>query len=90
MNRKRYPDCIMEMSDCMVCSMMNYGRDCRNNPANNLAYLRHSTKMSQRSFSEYFNIPKRSIENWEGGQREAPAYLIDLIEYKLRSEGLIE
>ena len=51
--------------------------------------LRQASKMTQKEFSEYFNIPKRSVENWEGGQRECPAYLLELMEYKLKNEGII-
>lgn len=51
--------------------------------------LRAAAHMTQQSFSEYFEIPKRSIENWEGLKSEPPKYLVKLIEYKLRKEGLI-
>lgn len=52
--------------------------------------MRTACGMTQAQFSEYFNIPKRSIENWESESRTAPAYLIELIEYKLINEKLIE
>ena len=51
--------------------------------------LREASGMTQKSFSEFFGIPKRTIENWEGGKRECPEYLLDLIEYKLKNEGII-
>ena len=51
--------------------------------------LRTACGMTQKAFAEYFSIPKRSIENWEGGTRNAPEYLIELMQYKLRKEGLI-
>lgn len=51
--------------------------------------LRTACGMTQQAFADYFNIPKRSIENWEYGKTEPPAYLIELIEYKLKREGLI-
>lgn len=51
--------------------------------------LRTLSKITQQEFADYFGIPKRSIENWEGGQRQCPQYLLDLIEYKLRNENLI-
>lgn len=51
--------------------------------------LRTASGMTQQAFADYFNISKRNIENWETGQRNAPEYLIELIEYKLRNEGLI-
>ena len=50
--------------------------------------LRARVRMSQRQFAEYFNIPKRTIENWEGGQRKPPPYVVELIEYKIRKEKL--
>lgn len=51
--------------------------------------LRTASGMTQKSFADYFGIPKRTIENWEGGQRECPVYLLSLIRYKLEKEGLI-
>lgn len=52
--------------------------------------LRKQTGMSQRAFAEYFGIPTRTVENWDGGQRACPTYLLDLMRYKLEKEGLIE
>lgn len=51
--------------------------------------LRTACAMTQQAFSEYFGIPKRTIEDWEGERRTPPDYLVRLIEYKLRNEGLI-
>ena len=52
--------------------------------------LRAATGMTQKEFAEYFGISKRAIESWEGGKRECPKYLLLLMEYKLRNEGLID
>ncbi len=52
--------------------------------------LREAAKMTQKQFADYFFIPKRTIENWEGGTNSCPEYLKRLIEYKLIKEGLIE
>lgn len=52
--------------------------------------IRAKTGMTQKAFAEYFGISKRAIESWEGGQRECPEYLLNLIEYKLRNEGLLK
>lgn len=49
--------------------------------------LRTMSGMTQQEFANYFEIPKRTIENWEGGQRKCPEYLEKLIEYKLIKEG---
>lgn len=51
--------------------------------------LRTAAGMTQKAFSEYFGIPKRTIEDWEGDRRSCPAYVTALIAYKLRKEGLI-
>jgi len=49
--------------------------------------LRTAANMTQKEFAEYFCISKRNIENWEGGQRECPAYLVELMRYKLEHEN---
>ena len=46
--------------------------------------------MTQKVFAEYFGIPKRTVENWEGDQRKCPEYLLSLMAYKLRNENIIE
>lgn len=51
--------------------------------------LRLSARMTQREFAGYFNIPLRTIENWETGKRNPPEYLIELIRYKLKKEDLL-
>lgn len=51
--------------------------------------LRTAAGMTQQTFSEYFGIPKRTIEDWEGNKAKPATYLVDLIEYKLKHEGLI-
>lgn len=51
--------------------------------------MRAASGMTQKAFSEYFGIPKRTIECWEGGQRNCQEYLIELIRYKLEKEGLL-
>lgn len=51
--------------------------------------LRDVTGMTQKAFAEYFGMSKRAIENWEYGKRECPSYLLELMAYKLRKEGII-
>lgn len=55
----------------------------------NIKELRKASGMTQKAFADYFNIPKRTIENWEQGINDAPQYLVELIEYKLLKEQLI-
>ena len=45
----------------------------------NIKELRAATNMTQKEFSEYLGIPKRTIENWETEHRKCPEYLITLI-----------
>lgn len=42
--------------------------------------IRAYTGMTQEAFSKYTGIPKRSIENWEGGKRQPPEYLVKMLE----------
>ena len=51
--------------------------------------MRMTAKMTQKAFAEYFNIPKRTIEDWESERRTPPEYLVELMEYKLKNEKLI-
>lgn len=55
----------------------------------NIKELRLSTGMTQQEFADYFNIPKRTIENWESDKRNPPVYVVELIEYKIEKEILI-
>lgn len=52
--------------------------------------LRKATGLSQKAFGEYFGIPHRTIQNWEGGQNKCPEYLLKLMEYKLKKENKIK
>lgn len=45
--------------------------------------IRKKSGMTQKRFSEFFGIPRRTIENWEAGVNKCPAYLLDLMKYKL-------
>lgn len=48
--------------------------------------LRISSRMTQKQFAEYFNIPVRTIEDWEAGRRKPPEYVAELIRYKIEKE----
>lgn len=51
--------------------------------------MRTRTGLSQLQISKYFEIPKRTVENWDEGITAAPKYVLNFIEYILRNEGLI-
>lgn len=48
--------------------------------------LRSITGLSQQAFSDKYNIPKRSIENWESGKRTPPEYVISLLERVVKED----
>ena len=52
--------------------------------------LRNLSGMTQKEFSNYFSIPKRTIENWDSGTSKCPDYLLQLLTYKLSKENLIK
>ena len=51
--------------------------------------LREKTEMNRKEFAQYFGIPYRTLENWETDVNHCPRYLYNLIEYKLKKEGII-
>ena len=50
--------------------------------------LRESTGMNRREFCEYFEIPYRTVTEWERDNRHAPEYVLRLLEYYIRMEKL--
>ncbi len=55
-----------------------------------LVELRESTGMTRREFCDYFEIPYRTMQDWELGNRKMPNYLLRLMVYKLKIEKLID
>ncbi len=60
--------------------------DCREK----IKELRESTGMTRKEFCEYFNIPYRTVTEWERDNRHAPEYVLRLLEYYIRMEGLMK
>jgi DNA-binding transcriptional regulator YiaG len=52
--------------------------------------LRQQSGMTRSQFVEYFGIPYRTIQDWELGNRKCPEHLLELMEYKLKHEGIIK
>ena len=46
--------------------------------------IRELTGLSQTAFGNKYNIPMRTIQNWETGQRKCPVYVEELLEFKVR------
>ena len=55
-----------------------------------LIELRTDTGMTRREFCEYFEIPYRTLQDWELGNRKMPDYLLRLMAYKAKMEKLAE
>ena len=41
--------------------------------------IRTAAGLTQAAMAARFGIPKRTIENWEGGKREPPEYVVRMI-----------
>lgn len=52
--------------------------------------LRKMSGMTQKAFSAYFGIPRRTIEDWDVDKAKCSDYLLDLMYYKLVNEGIIK
>ena len=54
-----------------------------------LIELRESTGMNRKKFCEYFEIPYRTVTEWERGTRKMPDYVLRLLAYKVKMDNLI-
>ena len=52
--------------------------------------LRKATGMNRREFCEYFQIPYRTVTEWERGNRTMPDYVLRLLSYYIRTKILGE
>lgn len=52
--------------------------------------LRESTGMNRKEFCDYFQIPYRTVTEWERDNRHAPEYVLRLLEYYIRMENLVK
>ena len=55
-----------------------------------LISLREETGMKRTEFARYFEIPYRTLQDWERGKRRIPAYLYRLMKYKIRVEAFLK
>lgn len=52
--------------------------------------IRQSTGLSQQKFGEaLYNIPRRTIQDWEQGLRTCPEYVAELIAFKVANDPSI-
>ena len=52
--------------------------------------LREQTGMNRKEFCEYFDIPYRTVTEWERGNRNAPDYVLRLLAYYIRMEKMVK
>ena len=58
------------------------------NSAKIIRGLREQTGMNRKEFSEYTQIPVRTLEDWEAGRRTPPEYIPRLLAYQIKYDEL--
>lgn len=53
---------------------------------NPIRSLRAGTGLSQVAFGAALHIPRRTIEEWEAGNRSCPPYVVELIAYRVQHD----
>lgn len=48
--------------------------------------IRASTGLSQSQFCAALNIPVRTLQKWEIGERTCPDYVVELIAYRVQND----
>lgn len=48
--------------------------------------LMQEYNLNIKGFSDYFEIPYRTVQKWANGERTPPEYLVKLMHYKLEAE----
>ena len=59
-------------------------------PKDRLIELRKKTGLSRKEFAEKFEIPYRTIQDWELGNRVMPEYVLRLIAYRIEMDPLLK
>ena len=55
---------------------------------NKMREIRELTGLNRKEFCEKFDIPYRTVSDWELEKRHAPEYVLRLVEYYIRNEKL--
>ena len=53
---------------------------------NPIRTIRAETGLTQAGFSAYLGIPRRTLEDWEAGARSCPAYVVELIAFRVQHD----
>ena len=48
--------------------------------------IRQATGLNRKQFSDALRIPYRTVEDWEKGARACPAYVAELIAYRVQHD----
>ena len=56
---------------------------------NGMKELRESTGLNRKEFCEKFEIPYRTMTEWELGHRNAPPYVYRLLAYYIETQRLL-
>ena len=56
---------------------------------NMIRAIRAGTGLSQVAFGAALHIPRRTIEEWEAGNRSCPPYVVELIAYRVQHDDNI-
>ena len=48
--------------------------------------IRRRTGLTQEAFGRRYGIPKRTVQNWEAGVNECPAYVAEMLEYLSKTD----
>ncbi len=57
--------------------------------ASKIKELREQMGMNRKEFCDYFDIPYRTVQDWEAGKREMPGYVLRLLYYKAQMEKIL-
>lgn len=68
--RRKYSDCQRADGNCTVCSLVSYGRDCRNRPITKLEWARRMAGMTQAELAAKSGVNIRQIQRVEISEAE--------------------
>lgn len=69
---------------------MSEKREDLNKQIETMKGIRSELGLNRKEFSEYMDIPLRTLEEWEAGRRKMPDYVLRLITYYARTEQLLK
>ncbi len=55
---------------------------------NRIRELREQTGMNRKEFCAHFQIPYRTVTDWERNERHAPDYVVRLLDHYIQTEQL--